>query len=60
MLLLGARPTRAGLGELPVGDSYAWLWGTELSIGFARAITGTSGRGVSDGLMTVFFFLVLR
>ena len=51
--------TRAGLGELPVGDSYARLWGTELSIGFgARAITGDLRWWVSDGLMTVFFFLV--
>ena len=59
VLLLGAAGLALAWANSPVGDSYARLWGTELSIGFgARAITGDLRWWVSDGLMTVFFFLV--
>jgi Na+:H+ antiporter, NhaA family len=59
VLLLGAAVVALVWANSPVGDSYARLWGTELSIGFGgRAITGDLRWWVSDGLMTVFFFLV--
>jgi Na+/H+ antiporter NhaA len=59
LLLLGAAGLALAWANSPVGDSYARLWGTELSIGFGiRAISGDLRWWVSDGLMTVFFFVV--
>lgn len=59
VLLLGAAAVALAWANSPLGDSYARLWGTELSIGFGeRAISEDLRWWVSDGLMTVFFFLV--
>lgn len=59
VLLLGAAAIAMLWANAPLGDSYRRVWGTELSIGLGeRTISNDVRWWVSDGLMTLFFFLV--
>jgi Na+:H+ antiporter, NhaA family len=59
VLLLAAVVLALVWANSPAGESYARLWETELSVGVGeRAVTNDLRWWVSDGLMTIFFFLV--
>ncbi|HET9249634.1 MAG TPA: Na+/H+ antiporter NhaA [Actinomycetota bacterium] len=59
ILLLAATVVALAWANSPLGDGYDRFWGTELTVRLGSRVLSDDLRGwVSDGLMTVFFFVV--